>query len=653
MSAKKEEVEKNNELRQRLLSVASMPSYTEPSFSASSTGTAASAASAANSANSASAASEKPTAFPLYAFHHTATTPAGEKVNTNAHHHDQDTDRKNSSEVFQHKLSIAQKKYKDLQQKFSRYVKEELSSVDRKEREQIIQNLRTRANEKDKEAEFELGFFYYMEWESLQQVLKKEVKLTIEQGFEDLSVNPILSLGTRSAGQILSDAITWLKKAADQNVVMAEVTLNRIGLNQYNDAHPDNKILVTVLCLLGRKLSQKPLDKEPKKTLEDIFNRIKKTADLGNDISQFMMGQAYRYGIVQIGIPKDDKKAFEYYLASAKQDHFAAQYNLAICYLLGLGTKPNVAEALKWLTEAVGIEKARIIIDPPSENATTDRKVNIDLTLSLENSEDNESLGIASDRTDPRSNAQKADDALLENMKKLSADDFSLLESYALSGNNNAAFKLGRYFKDQMIELASKIDITKPEDGEFESLQKEVQKNFDITLHYMHQAIAELVPAAFYQLAQLKLLMCNPYNPKFRHSLCSRNPYLKKSLDEIYQLLENAAKLGHDEAQFRMGFVYHTGIVFDKIDHEKNIGLKAEIEIDLRKAFQYYLASAKQGNSMAQKFLAILYANGEGLKRDENRAIYWMTKAVGSSNAIAKVAELIEKTDNKNRCSIS
>ena len=60
-------------------------------------------------------------------------------------------------------------------------------------------------------------------------------------------------------------------------------------------------------------------------------------------------------------------------------------------------------------------------------------------------------------------------------------------------------------------------------------------------------------------------------------------------------------------------------------------------EKDYVKAFDYYLISAQQSNNDAQLKLAMLYAKGLGVKKNNNAANIWLTKAakLGNKKAIA------------------
>ena len=107
----------------------------------------------------------------------------------------------------------------------------------------------------------------------------------------------------------------------------------------------------------------------------EIFARL---AERGNVYAQFVMvqshlvaglsreeieelyqtGEKYFYGR---GVPRDRKKACEYYLRAAELGHAEAQYSLGFCYEYGVGVARDTQKAREWLGKAAaqGHEKAR------------------------------------------------------------------------------------------------------------------------------------------------------------------------------------------------------------------------------------------------------------------------------------------------------
>jgi len=100
-----------------------------------------------------------------------------------------------------------------------------------------------------------------------------------------------------------------------------------------------------VLVLLSTALAMScAQDKEP----SDI-SEMRKAAEQGDAIAQFNLGLCYALGL---GVPKDDVKAVKWYRKAADQGEAVAQWNLGLGYALGLGVPKDEVEAVKWYRKA-------------------------------------------------------------------------------------------------------------------------------------------------------------------------------------------------------------------------------------------------------------------------------------------------------------
>jgi len=75
-------------------------------------------------------------------------------------------------------------------------------------------------------------------------------------------------------------------------------------------------------------------------------------ANKGDAESQYIMGNAYASGMPALGIQKDPKQAFQWYMKAAKQKHANAQYEVAASFILGDGVGKNLNAARIWLKRA-------------------------------------------------------------------------------------------------------------------------------------------------------------------------------------------------------------------------------------------------------------------------------------------------------------
>lgn len=87
-------------------------------------------------------------------------------------------------------------------------------------------------------------------------------------------------------------------------------------------------------------------------------------------------------------------------------------------------------------------------------------------------------------------------------------------------------------------------------------------------------------------------------------------------LPKALELYEKSARAGHHFAQNNLGLLHRKA-------HEASGGSSGS----LQKSFEWLKVAAEGGFAMAQKNLAIAFANGHGVRRDDVRAASWMRKA--------------------------
>lgn len=96
---------------------------------------------------------------------------------------------------------------------------------------------------------------------------------------------------------------------------------------------------------------------EGEKNYKKAFHWYLKSAKKGYVMSQVMLGQFYSSGD---GVSQNYKKAFYWYNKAARQGHFAAQINVGIMYNEGQGVTQDYKQAYVWnsLAAAQGVESA-------------------------------------------------------------------------------------------------------------------------------------------------------------------------------------------------------------------------------------------------------------------------------------------------------
>src|SRR5260364_342265 len=76
------------------------------------------------------------------------------------------------------------------------------------------------------------------------------------------------------------------------------------------------------------------VEKDEKK----CFEYYMKAAELGNAVAIVNVGNCYQNGD---GVEKDEKKAFEYYKKAADMDYDNGIFGVGICYFSGIGIETN------------------------------------------------------------------------------------------------------------------------------------------------------------------------------------------------------------------------------------------------------------------------------------------------------------------------
>lgn len=96
---------------------------------------------------------------------------------------------------------------------------------------------------------------------------------------------------------------------------------------------------------------------------------------------------------------------------------------------------------------------------------------------------------------------------------------------------------------------------------------------------------------------------------------------LEGNFAEAYCYWKPLAALGHAESQYHLGWLYANGN-----------GLK----VDMQKAVAWWKAAAEQGHADAAFALGLDYATGEGVERDMRKAARWLYQAAAGGHADAR-----------------
>ena len=125
--------------------------------------------------------------------------------------------------------------------------------------------------------------------------------------------------------------------------------------------------------------------------------------------------------------------------------------------------------------------------------------------------------------------------------------------------------------------------------------------------------MAVLIPYGAWQAYQNYLISPKPISQE--EILANKQKELEKAISK--------AKAGDAEAQYQMGLKYYNG--------------RVNVDVDYKKAFEWYQKAAEQGHVKAQNNLGLMYQTGQGTSKDIQKAIYWYEKAVEQGNVKAHV----------------
>jgi len=301
----------------------------------------------------------------------------------------------------------------------------------------------------------------------------------------------------------------------------------------------------------------------------------------GDAIAQYMLSQRYKAGK---HLQQDLTKVLEWLTKAAERGHLEAQYELGLWHHRGEGGTANPEEAVKWFKMAAEEDHgmAQLLL---SDCYMIGR-------------------GIPKDTIE----AVK----WLESAVKLNVPDahFELYKSY-MSGegvSQNLAVAL------RCLASAAALDL--PE-AQFELGKRYmrgdgVRQNWKKALTLFTKAKAQGHLDALYNIA-----------------LCYENGYgVERNLEKAKTLYSQATGHGHMEAQYKLGLCY------EREDNNEG-GERLDMAVALytqgaqngHKQSLYRLGQAAEQNHVeAQRLLGMCYAEGNGVPRNVERAIFWLSK---------------------------
>lgn len=398
-------------------------------------------------------------------------------------------------------------------------------------------------------------------------------------------------------------AFEWLVKASEQGNSEAYYYLWLMYEGECEGFEPDyqkaDETLAIALKLkepkayyhLGEIYSNEDYDEHD---LEKAFEYYLESAELGSFEAMEEVGNCYLEGK---GVSQSDTDAFKWFSLSQKGKY---GYNLAQCYLKGIGTQKDIEKGIWWLEQVFEKKGADLFF---AEHELVDfykagyggkdrlnklKKVQehidegTDLLMGLFSEEE---LAEASERkTQQEFNRSQVIEKLGSAMRCASSKDYekaeSILKKIADDGNSLGMAKLGELY------LYANPSRWK-NDTEYE----------DEAIDLLMKSAEDGCTEAYFQLAMIHR------SGKFG---------IEKSDMRFYEYLKRAVDCGDMKAAMPLGDSYLNGIGTEK---------------DIRRGVELLRIAADYGEKHAMEFLADCYATGKGVPISQEEESMWRKKA--------------------------
>jgi len=150
-----------------------------------------------------------------------------------------------------------------------------------------------------------------------------------------------------------TQAVLWLRKAAEQGNIVAEVELGVVFDNMQDYA----QALTWYSKAAGQGNARAEYNlglayQDGESVPKDMAQAIawyRKAADHGDVLAQTNLGTTYEHGV---GVPQDYLQAADWYRKAAEKGFAEAQYGLGFLYLNGYGVPKDFNQAATWMLKA-------------------------------------------------------------------------------------------------------------------------------------------------------------------------------------------------------------------------------------------------------------------------------------------------------------
>ncbi len=329
----------------------------------------------------------------------------------------------------------------------------------------------------------------------------------------------------------------------------------------------------------------------------------------------YRIGKMHCYGL---GTEQKYEKAFEWFWKSAQEGNKFAQYSLANLYYYGNGVEKDLSQAFLWYqkSSAQGLPYTSYAVAQMYSKG--------------EYVDENEET------------AQRYYKAALSGFLELESKD---------QADDNLYYKLGTMFKKG---LGTDIDMDKAIDY----FKRSAEMNNKNGLYEYGKAllIGEHIPQDKQKAVDLleKAIKLENINAKrFLALEYLWGEHLEQDIEKGFAMLTECADSGDTFACYKLGQIYFKGeiILQDLYKSEKYLLLAEDNEFtqyalgklylqaekyDIQKALDYFEKSADRNNWSSYQLGSLYLFGAEGLEKDNEKAVQWLTKSANDGNEYAQ-----------------
>ena len=361
---------------------------------------------------------------------------------------------------------------------------------------------------------------------------------------------------------------------------------------------------------------------------KEAIKWFEKAAEQDNSTALYMLGMYYHYGL---GIEKDEEQSFKYYLKAAELGDASAQFEVATCFESGTGTKRNPVQAFQWYQKAAeqGSDKAQYRVGYCYETGWG-TEVNADKAMYWYQKAAEQGQGNAKERIAILEQRLKGHNAIKSENERKEKQKHNVTAAKNLADEKK--IKLFNNYKRQ-AENGDKFSQYELGNCYKDGIGTEIDTT--LAVYWYMKAAEQGHESARYMLS---LLRGKDTRKDSENELKEKPADSMQNKESYFESCKRAADTGDKRAQYELALLYAAG---------------TDVRKDNALAFYWCRKSADQGYSLAQYALATYYEKGIGVSVNTNQAIYFYKKAAeqGYKKAEFELNRLRNAKDNKQQTS--